>query len=179
MGRKIRVKLPSLIPESSGMLHDEMKRRQEAVQAKQKTYADNRRKAQDNDFAIGDRVLLRQPSSSTSPPWDPNPFTVVAKSNTRLTAKRGEKTVSRNCQKFKLVKVQLKPDSLKVDNGEIDSDDDWITDCPAGLSTSGIPRDHPKTGRSNNTTAEVLGGQYMAQQRPRRVRRQPDRYSPS
>ena len=181
MGRKIRVKLPCLIPESNGTIHTEIKQRQEAAQAKQKAYADKRRRALETNIRVGDKVLLRQPSSSVSPPWDPNPYTVVATSNTRITAKRGANTLSRNCEKFK--KLQPRQGSgMAVNIGqEIDKDDDWITDFSLGTSKANTTvqgRSGPQ--RHNNADIEAEdAAPPVPLQRPKRNRRKPDRYSPS
>ena len=102
-GRKVRVALPCLIPDAHDKLHDEVKMREEEKKARQNAYADKRRRAQEQSIRVGDKVLLKQTSSTSSPPWDPSPYTEAAKSNTRVTARRGDRTVSRNCEKFKIL----------------------------------------------------------------------------
>jgi hypothetical protein len=67
-----------------------------------KCYADHRRRARAKDLSIGDCVLIRQPTKSkTMPPFDPDPFTVIAVKGSMITVERKGKRITRNASLFK------------------------------------------------------------------------------
>ena len=51
----------------------------------------------------GDEVLLRQKKTTTSPPFDPNPYKVVKVAGKRVTAKRKDRTRIRDKNHIKVV----------------------------------------------------------------------------
>ena len=48
-----------------------MRRRRDAAKAKQKEYADHRRRAKEKVIKVGDEVMVQQINSSVKTPWDP------------------------------------------------------------------------------------------------------------
>ena len=56
---------------------------------KAQTLFNRRKHAQPTSIQIGDLVSLRQKKTSTKPPFDPKPFTVIGKKGSMITARRG------------------------------------------------------------------------------------------
>ena len=57
---------------------------------KQKTYADEKRKARIKAVSPGDKVMIQQKKTTTKTPWDPRPFTVTKVKGSQVEVKRGE-----------------------------------------------------------------------------------------
>ena len=64
-GREIRRKLPERVVSQEGKRDDPIRERDEGKKKQMKTYADERRHAQQSSIKIGDRVLLKQNRGDT------------------------------------------------------------------------------------------------------------------
>ena len=104
MGRIIKTKIPTLIPDASGDVHEEVKRRIRHSKRRAKQYADKRRRAKDRDVQVGDRVLIAQDKSTVKQPFDPNPYSVTKVSFSQVTAVRGGRKRVRNLGKCKVIR---------------------------------------------------------------------------
>lgn len=63
---------------------------------------DQRMKAREPQIKVGARVLLKvERKVKSDPAWDPTPYTVIVNKGTMITAKKGEKQVTRNVSFFK------------------------------------------------------------------------------
>ena len=65
---------------------------------------DKKKSAKATKVVPGDKVLIAQKKTTTRPPFDPNPFTVIKTKGAQIVAKRGEVIRVRNKAKFKLLK---------------------------------------------------------------------------
>ena len=84
MNREIRTKIPSVKTSKS---YDNTKVKQTDTRAKEqaKEYADRKRRAEEKDFKVGERVLLRQPHKNKySTPFCGDPFTIIKKKGSQL-----------------------------------------------------------------------------------------------
>ena len=76
-------------------------------QQKNKQYYDARYNVRKSTLQEGDLVLCRQKQTHKSmPPYDPDPFRIIDKKGTVITAKRLDKIVKRNSSFFKKVPDQ-------------------------------------------------------------------------
>ena len=74
------------------------------VKVHMKELADDRNKAKENELVIGDKVLVRQPKGDKlSTPYRPEPYEVIQKHGSMVTAKRGQKTITRNSSHMKKI----------------------------------------------------------------------------
>ena len=84
MNREIRTKIPSVKTSKS---YDDTKVKQTDTRAKEqaKEYADRKRRAEEKDFKVGERVLLRQPHKNKySTPFCSDPFTIIKINGSQL-----------------------------------------------------------------------------------------------
>ena len=61
------------------------------VRAKRKERFNKTKQAREEEMKVGEQVLIKHARSSTSPPYDPKPYTIIELKGTRVTARRGEK----------------------------------------------------------------------------------------
>ena len=71
----------------------------------QKKYKDAPANVKPNNIQPGDNALLLRRGSKTSPRYDHRPYKVIGAQGTRITATRGEQTVTRDAQRFKRVNM--------------------------------------------------------------------------
>ena len=91
--------------------------------------------ATDRQYKVGDTVLLHQKKTTTKPPYDPDPFTVTIIQGTQITATRRGKVVTRNVDKWKILKKRpyyltdtdkhTKHDKRGQTNDDEEDDDDF------------------------------------------------------
>ena len=97
MNREIRTKIPSVKTSKS---YDDTKVKQTDTRAKEqaKEYADRKRRAEEKDFKVGERVLLRQPHKNKySAPFCSDPFTIIKINGSQLEIQdKHGKTYKRN-----------------------------------------------------------------------------------
>ena len=134
MGRLLKTKIPSIIKVPQGKEHREAKEKDQRTKERRKVIFDQRKSARVIEIKTGDKVLLAQKKTTTQPPFDPKPFTVVETKGPQITAKRGDVTRVRNQSKFKLLKARpayLRPQARKIRTQERfrvdDEDDDWYS----------------------------------------------------
>ena len=134
MNRGIKTKIPTIIPAPTTVAHKEAQQKDAAAKARQKEYADKHRRATDRQYKVGDTVLLHQKKTTTKPPYDPNPFTVTHTQGTKITATRRGKEVTRNVDKWKILKTRphyFHTIPSKPDTRQPDDDDDFDFDLPS------------------------------------------------
>ena len=129
--------------------HKEARQKDAAAKTKQKEYADKHRRATDRQYKVGDTVLLYQKKSTTKPPYDPDPFTVTTTEGTKITATRRGKVVTRNADKWKILK--RRPHHLDIDKhtehdreDQTDDDDDFDLPKAKPAPRPGTPPQHPQ-----------------------------------
>ncbi|XP_052777873.1 uncharacterized protein K02A2.6-like [Mya arenaria] len=107
-GRQIRIKLP-FAPSKPSKENVQVKAREnDAYQkAKMKSYADAKRHAKPATFNVGDSVLVKQHKTNKfSTPFDSQPYKITKINGSMITAKRGDKSITRNSSFFKLIRLQ-------------------------------------------------------------------------
>ena len=75
---------------------------------KAQTLFNRRKQAQPTSIQIGDLVLLRQKKTSTKPPFDPKPFTVIGKKGSMITARRGTLIRTRDASKWRHLRINFR-----------------------------------------------------------------------
>ena len=119
--RPYRVRLPEL---SSFQTDDsEIRERDAKKKSQAKQYADRKRYVQTSNIQVGDAVLVRnKKKGKLEPKYDPQPYTVVVKKGTMVTASRNNPRhiITRNTSFFKRLKTKGK--NNKVD--EMEGDDE-------------------------------------------------------
>ena len=136
---------------------------------KQKNYADKKRRARYVEYKVGDRVLLKQTKTTTKPPYDPKAYIVEEVTGTVVTAKRGEKIVTRNVQRWKKIKERQEPTKQQVketrhQEDSDEEDDDWEFDL-----TTPQPREQEQEEQAE---AGEGPGQPEDQRHPQQAQRQ-------
>ena len=100
-GRRYRTRLPDTAPYQPSEAVTEARQRDRLTKSKQKRYKDRRQYVRPHKLAIGDKALLSQKQSKINPPYDPNPYVIVAVRGHQITGKRGGKQITRDAQKWK------------------------------------------------------------------------------
>ncbi len=100
-----RDKLPQL-PSAQPDCHSDVEKHHTAAREKQKSYADESRHTTPHNIEPGDRVLLKTTNKFTNKftmPYEPIPYTVENVKGSMITAKNGQRLVTRNSSHFKPV----------------------------------------------------------------------------
>ena len=109
--RNIKTRLPQMTLKSSDM---ELRDTDKYNKAKMKTNADERNNATKSKLMAGDKVLVQQPKENKlSIPFDPKPYEITEKKGTMITARREDKSITRNSMVFKSIRgsVEIPPPS--------------------------------------------------------------------
>ena len=166
--------------------HDKAKRTQ-------KKYKDAPANVSPNNIRQGDTVQLLGRSSKTSPRYEPLPYRVTHTRGTQITATRGQRTITRDAQKFKRIELPTTRPNYRSQRYPLDrypADQRWFElDNPRGqgrhtASTPDGPSNpeartpsiaSPTTGAPSSVTPAVREGaqQPLAAGRPRRATRPP------
>ena len=86
--RLIRFKFPQTKYERDG--HDMIKQNDREAKLKMKRYADASHRSKPSNLQLDDRVLLRNKrENKLTPAFDPQPYTVVGRKGSMISAKRG------------------------------------------------------------------------------------------
>ena len=104
MNRDIKTKLPSIRKPLTTAHHIQAQQKDAAAKTKQKEYADRHRRAKNREYKMGDKVLIHQKTTTTKPPYDPDPYTVTQIKGTQITATRRGQQMTRNMDKWKILK---------------------------------------------------------------------------
>ena len=162
-GRKQKTRLPHMPahnPPSQEKIIEEAREREIKQKEKQKYYKDKKSNVRHHNLNVGDTVLLSQRKTKVTPPYDPEPFTVIELKGHQITARRGEKTITRDAQKWKKFTPRIKPDyktlreNLEEDYSDSNSDLDWESSPAADESMASTPESTANSqGESNERTA--------------------------
>jgi len=100
------VKLPQAATRTDD--HD-LRCRDARQKAAMKDYADHVAHATPSSLSVGDSVLLRHTGlhSKMHTPFEPQPYEIVGKKGSMITAKRGDRKVTRNSSFFKAVGAEV------------------------------------------------------------------------
>eukprot|EP00794_Sanderia_malayensis_P004986 gene4986-5644_t len=116
--RDINTKLPTLNRESNSQVHQQLVERDADAKEKMKQNADGNNLAKESMISVGDLVIVKQRKQNKfSTKFNPNPYTVIAKKGTMITAESQNHQITRNISHFK-----------KIGNDSISDDFDDIGD---------------------------------------------------
>ncbi|XP_060587796.1 uncharacterized protein LOC132743280 [Ruditapes philippinarum] len=109
--RKLKTKLPKMTFDNKDT---DIRDRDSLSKAKNKIYADNKRRAQRNNLKLGDRVLLkREQRNKFETPFYPTPGIIIAMKGSMLTIKHKGKEITRDVSKFRYVHGDKEPVQTK------------------------------------------------------------------
>ncbi len=118
-GRRMKTQLPQLNFQSTRPLDHNIRLADNLQKQKMKNYADERRHTKVPNLTPGDTVLVRQPRiNKTTPPFNPQPYRLISTKGSMMTARRGEKEVTRNSSHFK--SILSTPSEEEEENENID-----------------------------------------------------------
>lgn len=118
-GRMITTKLPHVTNSCQDI---KLAARDKLMKQKMKAYADAKRYVKTPDIDIGDKVIVKQiMKAKSSLPYDPTPLEVTAKKGSMITAKNGERAITRNSSFFKKVS-----DDIEITEEEEEEENDDI-----------------------------------------------------
>ena len=155
-GRKFRTRLPQL--PTPAVRDDITQARTHDYQQKQKQKSQKDKKiyVKPHHVKVSDQVLLKQRSSKSQPPYDPDPYEVTEVTGHQVTAERGDKTITRDAQKWKVFKARDKP---CYDNNAVRTEGDLSVDEADIQSQTSDANDHADRSVSNaNDVAGSLTG---------------------
>jgi len=137
-GRKMNCGLPTLQPTPfahSMPTHSIMSKNDDASKMKMKAYADARRRTAPCTLTPGTHVLVKQPKTNKlTPPFDPNPYTIVEKKGAMITASRGSHRIVRNSSYFRRSPI---PPPVSAFNDEEEEEEDEAN--PSTQPNDGTP----------------------------------------
>ena len=114
----MRFKFPQKIDED----HDEIAYNDRGSKEKMKQYADASLNTKPSDLRPDDVVLLRnRRETKLTPAFDPQPYTIIGRKGSVISAKRGERVITRNSAFFKPVPLfrrashETDPDNFVID----------------------------------------------------------------
>ena len=104
---------PVNVAERNKRVEEKMKQRKEKV----KTYVDKTRGAKKINVAVGDTVLLRQSKTNKfSTLYDPEPYKIISIKGRSVTARRGEKSITRHISFMKKFGGTSKQNKSKMES---------------------------------------------------------------
>ena len=109
--RVVRTRLPTMRKSINTTAVQEAREKDTSERLKRKEVRDKRKTAQEKMVKPGTKVLVAQRKTTTKPPFDPNPYTVMEVKGTQVTAERNGKIKKRNLAKVKILKER--PERLK------------------------------------------------------------------
>ena len=181
----MRFKFPQTKYERDG--HDMIKQNDREAKLKMKRHADASHRSKPSNLQLDDRVLLRNKrENKLTPAFDPQPYIVVGRKGSMISAKRGERVITRNTSFFKHVGLPL----IRETNPESDRDDDDVTEvddaqqsrpaeapsspdaqeCSDDANANVTPRSEPKSRepKSRETCCEPKSREPKSRETPSR-----------
>ena len=121
-------------------------------------------------------MLLKQKSTKSRPPYDPDPYTVISIPGHQITAFKGSQQKTRDAQKWKPVSIRTPTNyNLVRDNARKQQ----LIDTEEDIFDLHVPQGEERAEFIVNTTEERPAQpppQTVAPRYPRRERQEPDRY---
>ena len=94
--RDLKDKIPSIPKTTKGKHHENARKKIKESKEKSREYTDKRKHAKDTILKEGDKVMIRQKSTTTKPPWNPAPYTITKVMKAKVYAERDGETKERN-----------------------------------------------------------------------------------
>lgn len=106
-GRKMNVGFPEIPKPKPPSVSTRISHNDAISKSKMKEYADKKRHTAPSNLSQGDHVLVKQRKlDKLTPPYDPDPYIVIEKKGSMVTADRDGHTITRNSSQFRPVKVE-------------------------------------------------------------------------
>lgn len=103
--REVKTKLPSLTP--TDPVRARVFHRDSEMKNKQKWYADSKRYVTPSSLQEGDSALVKTTfEKKATTPYHPEPFTIIKKKGSMITARNGDRVITRNTSHFKKVRFR-------------------------------------------------------------------------
>ena len=119
-GRKMNIGLPSIPFSDTKPCRSKISQNDAASKGKMKAYADKRRHTYPSSLKEGDNVLIKQPKlNKLTPLYNPEPYTVVQKNGSMVTAERNGHFITRNSSHFRPVNAKIEDEEER----ELEKDD--------------------------------------------------------
>ena len=181
-GRQYRTRLPSQKP-GTNAYHAQVKLNDDHAKEIMRQDANSKSYVKESDIAVGDQVLIKQTEkgAKTIPPYQAEPYTVVARNGSQIKARKGQLVVERHvnhCKKLRTEEPEMEDEVIKGDNSEA---------VEAAMSNTNDLAEEEREGRDReqnlSTNNETLNnGNYPVQGRslrPRDTLQRPTRYEDS
>ena len=85
--------------------HNEAKMNDAKAKTRARDYANEKRHAKQSNLTMGDKVLLKQRKRNKfTTKFELEPYTIIERKGTKVVAKNGRNTVTRNASFFKKIK---------------------------------------------------------------------------
>ena len=117
-GRNINTRLPKPKREENEVIVVALLNDSHA-KAVQKKHKDAKAYVKHHQIKMDDHVLLKQQQTKSDPPYDPEPYKVVDIRGHQITATRGDKTLTRDAQKWKAINLREKPNYARENELDI------------------------------------------------------------
>ena len=185
-GREIKTMLPEKEinqdkDQSNSAIDEKARINDHKAKLEMKKYHDKNRNVKEENLEIGDTVFIKDTSISRKKPhFEPDPLVITDKNHSMITAKRGQRTITRNSSFFKkAINQSVNPD---LEEEELDESDHAITQTP--LTQSDIPNQPLQTPDIQNTNIHVphthapptANNQNIATERPVRIKKTPAKF---
>ena len=141
-GRKINTRLPKPKREENAVVVEALLNDSKA-KAVQKKYKDSKPYVKHHQIEVNDEVLLKQQQTKSDPPYDPEPYRVVDVHGHQITATRGDRTLTRDAQKWKTIHLRKKPNYARENEFGISGTD--AHECMFSHFPAGEPADEGHT----------------------------------
>ena len=116
-GRKMNMGLPDIPNSKPTPISSRVSMNDAVSKSKMKEYADKRRHTAPSPLIPGDHVLVKQPKiNKLTPLYKSDPYTVVKKHGSMVTAERDGHSVTRNSSYFRPIKVVMLPEEKEEVN---------------------------------------------------------------
>ena len=117
--RPVRGTLPMLNPKDKVLnRHKEAKTNDAKAKTRARDYANKRRHAKSSDLKVGEKIILKQRKRNKfTTKFELEPYTIIERKGTKVVAKNGRHTVTRNTSFFKKIKGDMRePDEDEIFN---------------------------------------------------------------
>ena len=138
--------LPQITPTHQPQTKQPVFARDKLMKGKIKKYSDNHHHAKPKNIVVNDKVLVKQPKvTKLTPIYDPNPYIVVSRKGSMITAERDGRRITRNISFFKKIIC----DSYTPNKQNIHQDDyEDIVNLPNNPEPNDNPPEHVPVRRN-------------------------------
>ncbi len=170
--REMNIGFPNVTPQPTvdEMIREKVINKDSLSKTIQRDYANEKRRVTPTNMDIGDSVLLRNTQrKKMDPPYNPDPFTIVKKTGSMVSASNGHSEVTRNSSHFKRIPTRVDVNSSQ----DITMNPENSTDV---ISGNGIPEMVVNDAPSQIVMDTMNSDSPRSRSRPQRSRKLPGRF---